>query len=152
QTGGGWTLDRSCLAASDGGELCASGDWPRRGLDVDGRGLPLALATPWLPARSDGRPWLLHGEIALDANVRAAGSGWRGNARLTSAQGGLKNSARARNDLIAYRELALDARFDPQRFDATLRAALNGDGRIDARVASGWDAHAPLSGEIALDT
>ncbi len=152
QTGGGWTLERSCLAAGDGGELCASGDWPRRGVDIDGRGLPLALATPWLPARSDGRPWLLHGEIALDANVRATGNGWGGSARVTSAQGGLKNSARARNDLVAYRQLVLDARFDPQRFDASLRAALNGDGRIDAHVASGWDAYAPLAGEIALDT
>jgi translocation and assembly module TamB len=152
QTGRGWTLARSCLAASDGGELCASGDWPRRGLDLAGRGLPLALATPWLPERSDGRPWLLHGEIALDANVRALGNGWRGSAKITSADGGLKNSARARRDLVAYEHLVLDASFDPQRFDATLGAALNSDGRIDAHVASGWDAYAPLAGEIALNT
>jgi translocation and assembly module TamB len=152
QTGNGWTLARSCLAAGGGGELCASGDWPRRGLDVAGRGLPLALATPWLPERSDGRPWLLRGEIALDANLRALGNGWRGSAKVTSAAGGLKNSARARDDLVAYGQLVLDARFDPQRFDATLRATLNGDGRIDAHVASGWDAYAPLSGRIALDT
>jgi translocation and assembly module TamB len=152
QTGGGWTLARSCLAASDGGDLCASGDWPRRGLDLAARGLPLTLATPWLPERSDGRPWLLHGEIALDANVRALGNGWRGSAKITSADGGLKNSARARRDLVAYERLVLDANFDPNRFDATLGAALNGDGRIDAHVASGWDAYAPLSGEIALNT
>jgi translocation and assembly module TamB len=152
QTGNGWTLARSCFASSGGGELCASGDWPRRGLDLNGHGLPLALATPYLPARTDGRPWLLHGEVALDANVRASGNTWRGTARLTSADGGLKNSERARNDLVAYEHLVLDASFDPQRFDATLGAALNGDGRIDAHVASGWDAYAPLSGEIALNT
>jgi translocation and assembly module TamB len=152
QTGNGWTLARSCLAASDGGELCASGDWPRRGLDLAGRGLPLTLATPWLPERSDGRPWLLHGEIALDANVRAQGNSWRGSAKVTSTDGGLKNSARSRRDLVAYERLVLDANFDPQRFDATLGAALNDDGRIDAHVASGWDAYAPLSGEIALNT
>jgi translocation and assembly module TamB len=152
QAGGGWTLSRSCLDATDGGTLCASGDWPRHGLDVEGHGLPLTLATPYLPERSDGRPWLLHGEIALTGNVRPVGNSWRGTAKVTSAEGGLKNSARARSDLIDYGNLVLDAGFDPQKLQATLGAALNGDGRIDARIATGWDAYAPLTGEVALNT
>lgn len=152
QAGNGWTLGRSCLDATDGGTLCASGNWPRHGLDVEGHALPLTLATPYLPERSDGRPWLLHGEIALTANVRPVGNSWRGTARISSAEGGLKNSARARNDLIDYRNLTLDASFDPQKLQATLGAAVNSDGRIDARIATGWDEYAPLSGEVALNT
>src|SRR5690606_24209562 len=65
QRGRNWTLSQSCFAASDGGALCASADWPGRGLAVEGHGLPLSLATPYLPERSDGRPWILRGEIAI---------------------------------------------------------------------------------------
>jgi translocation and assembly module TamB len=152
QHSGGWRIARTCLAASGGGTLCASGGWPRPGLQVEGRGVPLALAAPWLPARSDGRPWLLHGDFALDANVRPAGNAWRGTLRITSPQGGMRNSQRARNDLLDYRGLALDARFDAQRVEATLAAIVNDDGHLQARLATGWDAYAPLSGEVAFDT
>jgi translocation and assembly module TamB len=145
-------LSRACLASSGGGTLCASADWPRRGIDLDGHGLPLTLALPYLPEREDGRPWLLHGEIALTAQVRPVGNGWRGTAHATSADGGMKNSERSRRDLVAYDHLVLDATFDPQRLDAKLGAVLNGDGHIDAHVDTGWDAYAPLRGEIALDT
>jgi translocation and assembly module TamB len=152
QAGSSWTLSHGCLDATGGGTLCASGNWPRHGLDVEGHGLPLTLALPYLPERSDGRPWLLHGDIALTANVRPAGNSWRGTAKVTSAEGGLKNSKRARNDLIDYRDLVLDATFDPQKVQATLGAVLNDDGRVDARIATGWDAYTPLSGEVALNT
>jgi translocation and assembly module TamB len=145
-------LSNACLASSGGGTLCANADWPRRGLDVRGNGLPLTLLTPYLPARSDGRPWLLRGEIAIDGQLRPVGKAWRGNLRVTSASGGLKNSERARRELVAYDALAIDARFDPQRIGVTLGAGLNGDGRIDARIDTGWDAYAPLSGHVALDT
>ena len=145
-------LSNACLSSSDGGRLCASADWPRRGLDVTGDGLPLALLVPYLPEREDGRPWLLRGEFALDGQLRPAGNGWRGSARVTSAGGGMKNSERARRELVSYANLALEATFDAQRFDATLGATLNEDGRLDARIASGWDAYAPLSGELAFNT
>ena len=145
-------LSHACLASSSGGTLCATADWPRHGIDLDGAGLPLALALPYLPEREDGRPWLLHGAIAVTAQVRPLGNRWRGSARVTSANGGMQNSERARGELVAYDHLVLDATFDPQRLDATLGAVLNGDGRIDARVDTGWDAYAPLHGELALDT
>jgi len=152
QTRGQWTLTHSCFASSGGGTLCAAADWPRHGLDIDGHGLPLTLATPYLPARDDGRPWLLSGELAVAAQVRPLANGWHGTARVTSASGGMKNSERARRDLVAYTNLVLDATFDRQRLDAKLGAALNGNGRIDAHIATGWDAYAPLSGEVALNT
>src|SRR5690606_4443941 len=128
QTGNGWRLDVTCLAAADGGTLCASGDWPRQGLHVEGRGLPLTLATPYLPERSDGRPWLLHGEIALDLEVRRTGSSWRGEGSVVSAVGGLKNSARSRNDLVGYRDLVLVAHVDPARSPAGAHAGRSGAG------------------------
>jgi len=145
-------LSRACLASNAGGHLCADADWPRRGLNLRGEALPLALVVPYLPERQDGRPWLLNGEVALDARVVPAGNAWRGTATLASANGGLRNSARARRDFVGYRDLKLDASFDPQHVEAKLGAIFNGDGRIDARVATGWDAYAPLSGEVKVNT
>jgi translocation and assembly module TamB len=147
-----WTLSRSCFASGASATLCATADWPRRGVDIEGHGLPLTLATPYLPPRTDGRPWLLRGDIALAVQVRPVRNGWRGIARLSSASGGLRNSERARRDLVAYDQLQLDATFDPRHVDAKLGAGLNGNGRIDAHVATGWDAYAPLSGDLALRT
>ncbi len=141
-------LSQTCLHSAIGGALCASADWPRRGLDLRGNGLPLALASDWLPKRENGRPWAFDGNLDLDANLQPAGNAWRATATLTSASGGLRNRARARRNLFGYRDLRLDARFDPHRIDATLGAALDQDGRIDARVATGWDAHAPLDGTL----
>ncbi len=155
QRGGGWRIARTCVApVSDApsGALCASGGWPRPGLDVAGRDVPLALVAPWLPERSDGRPWALHGAFALDAHLAPAGNAWRGTLRLASPAGGMRNSQRSRNDLVDYRDLVLDARFDAQRLEATLSAAVNDDGHVQARVATGWDGYAPLSGEIRADT
>lgn len=153
QRGGGWRIARTCFApAIAGATLCATGGWPRPGLDVEGRDVPLALVAPWLPERGDKRPWALHGAFALDAHVQSAGNTWRGTLRLASPNGGMRNSQRSRNDLVDYRNLALDARFDAQRIEATLAAVVNDDGHLQARLATGWDAYAPLSGEIALDT
>lgn len=152
QAGGGWRIGGGCLAADDGGSLCARGGWPSPGLDIEGRGLPLALVAPYLPQRGDERPWVLHGEFALDAHLRAPGGRVLGHAQLVSAEGGLRNSRRSRSDLASYRDFRLQAEFDPQRIEATLGAVLNEDGRVDARIATGWDAYAPLSGELHVRT
>lgn len=145
------SLADTCLASSAGGSLCVSADWPRNGASVQGQGLPLALAQAYLPERSDGRPWLLSGEIAIDAQLRPVGNAWRGQARVSSGSGGLKFNERARTELLRYDDLELTATFTPQRLQAELGAVLLGDGRIDARIATGWDAYAPLVGEIALN-
>lgn len=152
QAGANWTLGRSCFASTAGGTLCAEANWPRGGVEVTGQGVPLALAAPYLPQREDGRDWLLNGDIALDARIRPTGDAWTGNARITSAQGGLRMSRRARRDLVGYRGLQLQAEFDPQRIQATLGTGLSDGGRIDARLATGWDDAAPLSGQVALNT
>ena len=150
--GNSGALSHACLASNAGGNLCADADWPRRGLTLRGAALPLALLVPYLPERSDGRPWLLNGEVALDARVVSAGNAWRGTATLASTNGGLRNSARARRDFVGYRDLKLDATFDPQHVEAKLGAIFNQDGRIDAHVATGWDEFAPLSGEVKVNT
>lgn len=152
QDGNAWTLTRSCFASSQGGSLCADAQWPGRGLTLTGEGLPLSLAEAYLPESQDGRRWRLNGAIALDATVRPAGNAWAGTARVRSAQGGLRMSERARNDLVGYRNLSLDAEFNPQRISATLASGLSDGGRVDARIATGWDDGAPLAGEVAIDT
>ncbi len=142
----------ACLVSSSGGSLCATADWPRRGVELKGHGLPLLLAQPYLPERSDKRPWILRGEIALDGELRPAGNGWRGSFNLASAGGGLKFSERARRELVRYNALSLKASFDTQKLNAELRSGFNDDGRIEATLNTGWDAYAPLSGNIAVDT
>ncbi|HSM12284.1 MAG TPA: translocation/assembly module TamB domain-containing protein, partial [Lysobacter sp.] len=150
--GGNGRLGRACLASTAGGSLCASADWPRRGVTVAGRGLPLALVEAYLPKPEDGRAWLLRGELAIDAQLRPVGNAWRGEATITSAGGGLRMSERARRDLVGYQDLRLQATFDPQRLQAELTAALEKGGRIDARIATGWDAYSPLVGQVELAT
>ncbi len=144
----------SCFATVDAnvaGELCADIDWPTRA-DVRAAALPLALVAPYLPERERGQAWHLRGAIDLDAQVRPRGGAWAGTARLRSAEGGVSADARGRRELLGYRGLVLDARFDPQRIEADLASALTPDGRVAARIATGWDGDAPLQGTIDIDT
>ena len=167
QRGAGWTLQQparwswdgangalsqACLRSSGGGDLCANADWPRRGLDLQGSKLPLALVSPYLPERDDGRPWIFNGEADIAAQLRPAGNAWRGTATLTSARGGIRNTQRARRDLVGYRDLKLEASFDPHRIEASANAVLDDDGTLAARIATGWDEHAPLDGSLKLAT
>lgn len=148
------TLSNACLSSGAGGSLCANADWPRRGLDVDANDLPLAMIVPYLPAKppGGGRQWLLRGAVDIDAQVRPVGAAWRGTAKVTSATGGLRFSPRARREVVRYSNLQLDATFDPRGIDARLQSTVMEDGRLAARVATGWDAYAPLDGELVFDT
>jgi translocation and assembly module TamB len=157
----GWQLASSCFRneSSGGGDasgsLCASADWPAR-LDVRGEALPLTWLAPYidsgLPARDARTRWELSGVAEFDARIRGVGASWVGTAQLRSASGGLAQRSRTRRDVVAYRDLRADARFGPQRIDLTLDAGLRGEGSLRARVATGWDADAPLSGEVVIDT
>src|SRR3546814_16741260 len=89
-------------------------------------GLPLSLAAPYLPERSDGRPWVLRGEIAIDGRLRPVGNAWQGDVTVTAADGGLRLSPHARRDVIGYSNLSLAAAFNPQRIEATPTIASNG--------------------------
>ncbi len=146
------TLEPACLASTAGGSLCVNADWPRRGLSVVGEGLPVALIEPYLPEREHRQPWLLRGEIAIDAHIRPVGNGWDGQARITSPGGGIRNSERSRTELLSYENLALTATFRPQGIEAEFGTGFNGDGRIDASLRTGWDTWSPLSGQLSLNT
>ena len=150
--GAAWTLSPSCFVAAGGGSLCAQAQWPRRGLQLEAVQLPLSLVAPYLPEREGGRRWTLRGAIDLDASLRPAGRAWQGQLALRSAEGGLRSSERSRRDLLQYRDLQLDATFDPARLEASVAGVVNDDGRVGARVATGWDAGSPLSGRIRVDT
>lgn len=150
--GGNVVQAQACLQAGGGGTLCTDVDWPRRGLQVQGSQLPLTLLTPYLPVGSDGKPWVVHGEVGVRASLMPAGAAWQGTAHLTSAEGGLRNRARARRDLLGYRNLALATRFDAHRIEAELTTGLDQAGQLEARIATGWEAHAPLQGRLTLGT
>lgn len=145
-------LASSCFATADrAASLCADIDWPTRA-DVRGEAVPLGLLAAYLPEREDGREWLLRGDIDVDAQVRPNGASWQGTARVRSAEGGLALDARGRREILGYADLDLDARFDPQRIEADLTSALRPNGRVVAKIATGWDDYAPLSGDIEIDT
>jgi translocation and assembly module TamB len=154
----GWQLSSSCfrndMREADVGSLCASADWPSR-LDIRGEALPLTWLMPYLepalPARDARARWALSGTVDLNAQIRGVGASWAGTAQLRSASGGLSQQVRARRDVVAYRDLNADARFDAQGIQATLEAGLRGEGRLRARIATGWGAEAPLAGEVAID-
>lgn len=147
-----WRLPTSCFAAADPDlRLCADIDWPQRA-DLRGEALPLNLLAPYLPAPERGRRWSLRGTLDLDAQFRPQGDSWTGEAKLHSEAAALALDARDRGEVLAVRDLRLDARFDPHRFDAELAAVLAPDGRVVARIDSGWDADAPLRGEVDVDT
>lgn len=152
QTASGWSLEPACLASSVGGRLCASADWPRQGLVIDGQALPLALVGPYLPVQEGGRPWFLDGKIDVDGRLRPAGNAWQGHLNVSSATGALRTGPRSRRDVLSYSGLALQAEFDPGRIDANLGLGFNGNGRINARLRTGWDAWAPLEGELTAAT
>ncbi|MGO4779677.1 translocation/assembly module TamB, partial [Lysobacter sp. 2RAB21] len=71
---------------------------------------------------------------------------------VSSSGGGLKFSERSRRELVRYNELSLKASFDPNKLNAEIKAGFNDDGRIEATVSTGWDAFAPLAGNVAVDT
>ncbi len=152
QQGNAWTLSQTCLSSSAGGQLCASADWPRQGVAFEGNGLPLALVEPWLPADSAGREMKVRGAIDLEGRIRPQGGRWQGNMQVTSSEGGLRLGVSGRRELITYGGFGLDVAFDPSRIEFALGADLNGSGRVDARLATGWEDDAAVSGELRLNT
>ena len=140
-------LDDACLATAAGDSLCASADWPREGIRVKGNALPLALIEPWLPP-NEGRPLRLRGALDMDAWLQPRGHAWAGEVHLASPEGGLRIGDKTRDEIVRYDQFSFDATFDPAKIKARLGSGFKGDGYIDATVATGWEASAPLQGEI----
>ena len=143
-------------------DICLVGGGPR--LCVAGNGgadgslaaryrieqLPLALivklASPDAPFKADG---MIGGNGDIQ---RSANGSLSGNATLNSAQGSVAYPDNANQPLLSYTALALDAQLSPQSTRATLRAALDHDGRLDGEVSlSGAPGSAQaLSGRVDL--
>jgi len=143
-------------------EICLAGDGPR--LCVAGSGgadgalgahyrieqLPIALlvklGAPDAPFRAEG---LLAGRGEVR---RGANGALDGNATISSDKGSIAYPDNANQPLLAYTGLALDATLSPQSTHATLRAALDHDGKLDGDVTlSGAPGSAQaLSGHVDL--
>jgi translocation and assembly module TamB len=67
---------------------------------------------------------------------------------LASPDGGLRIGDKTRDEIVRYDQFSFDATFDPAKIKARLGSGFKGDGYIDATVATGWEASAPLQGEI----
>ncbi len=145
--GAAFTLSDACLGNTGGGALCAKADWPRQGLSVHADALPLTLIHPWLP-QNNGRPLILRGNLALDANVRPRGAAWEGQIHLASLEGGLKLGNNARGEIITYDNFTFDTQFNPQRIQARLGTGFKGNGYVDATVNTGWDEFSPMKGDL----
>ncbi|WP_419403442.1 translocation/assembly module TamB domain-containing protein [Stenotrophomonas rhizophila] len=148
--GSTFTLTDTCLGAATGGALCASANWPRDGLKVRGDALPLALVQPWLPPQS-GRRLHLRGEITLDGQIRPRGNAWEGSARIASLEGGIRLGDNARGELVRYDQFSATLDMTPAQINAKLGVGFQGNGFVDAKVQTGWDANAPLNGELYLN-
>lgn len=156
---GNGSVTPTCLRTTSGGRLCVQGDWPRRGLDVQGTGLSMALLQGYLPEREGGGRWRMHGEVALDAQLRPAPGGrWVGRVDIRSVSGGLAPLRRRASgrpsppDVMRYDTLVVHADFDPAGLRATLGAGFDGQGRVDARYATGWVADSASSGTLTIAT
>jgi len=148
--GGTFTLADTCLGAATGGALCASANWPREGLAVGGDALPLALVQPWLPPNS-GRRMYLRGEVNLDARIRPRGNAWEGLVEVRSPEGGIRLGDNARGELLRYDQFSIKLDMNPSRIEGYLGVGFQGNGFVDARVQTGWDANAPLTGQLYLN-
>ncbi|MBD7954570.1 translocation/assembly module TamB [Stenotrophomonas sp. Sa5BUN4] len=148
--GSNYSLTETCLAPATGGALCVHANWPREGLVVRGDALPLTLVQPWLPPTS-GRRIFLRGEVTMDAQIRPRGNAWEGNVEVRSAEGGVRLGDNARGELLKYDQFSIKLDMTPARIDGFLGMGFQGNGFVNAKVQTGWDASAPLNGELYLN-
>ena len=144
----------------DAQEICLAGSGPR--LCVAGNGgadgalaaryrieqLPIALL---VKLGAPDAPLCAEGVLAGHGEVRRGSNGaLDGSATIGSDSGSVAYPDNANQPLLAYTGLALDATFSPQATRATLRAALDHDGRIDGDVTLGgpFGATQSLSGKL----
>jgi len=123
-----------CLAGG-GPKLCVAGSGGTDGA-VAARyrieALPLALI---MKLASPGAPLRVEGAIAGNGDIHRDASGaLNGKATIASDKGSVAYPDNANQPLIAYTGLALDANLSPQSTHATVRAALDHDGKIDGDV------------------
>ncbi|MFA0924857.1 translocation/assembly module TamB domain-containing protein [Xanthomonas fragariae] len=157
--GAAFTLSDTCVSSATGGALCASANWPSEGMVVHADALPLSLVQPWLP-KQEGRQIYLRGELSLDGSFKPRGNAWEGAFRIASPEGGIRLGQTRyaavagnpnRGELLRYDQFSVQADFTPQQIQAKLGIGFQGAGFVDAKFNTGWDAYAPLNGELYLN-
>lgn len=148
--GSRYTLGDACLGSETGGALCVGADWPREGLHLRGDALPLALVQPWLPPNA-GRRMYLRGELTLDGRLRPRGKAWEGHFKAVSREGGIRLGDNARGELVRYDNFNTNFDLQPSGIHGYLGVGFQGDGFIDARVQTGWEPNAALTGELYMN-
>lgn len=143
-------------------EICLAGGGPR--LCVAGNGgadgalaaryrieqLPLALITK---LAAPDAPFKADGIIAGNGDIRRDAKGaLNGTAAITSDKGSVAYPDNATQPLLSYTGFAVNAQLAPQSTHATVRAALDHDGKLDGEVTlSGAPGSAQgLSGRVDL--
>jgi translocation and assembly module TamB len=109
--------------------------------------LILRLAAPDSPVR-------LRGEIGGEGEFKRVGSGALvGTAKIASSEGRLFYGNETNQPALSYTDFAIDATLDAQSTRASVRAALNNDGKLDGRVTLSGAAGSPqqLDGQIQLE-
>lgn len=132
---GSANLAELCLTAGDP-LLCISGNYDQAGnLDASYRlhAVPLTLVMDAvgnndMPVSAEG---MLEGNGKIHRN--AAGS-LTGNATVTSPQGRVIYNEHPDQPALTYNGLALNATLAPGNQQVTMRAAINGNGRLDGQV------------------
>src|SRR5690606_38658931 len=133
--------------------LCVAGQGARDGtLDARYRldHLPLRLvvrlAAPDSPVR-------MRGEIGGEGTgTRSGAGGPSGSARLASPEGSASYAGGTNQPLLSYTGFVIDAQFAPQSTTASVRAALDHEGRLDGRVivSGAADGAQTLAGNVEL--
>ncbi len=119
--------------------------------------LPLALVQPWAPPQS-GRRIYLRGDVSLDAQIRPRGAAWEGHVEVRSKEGGVRLGENrntvgdtTRGELVRYDQFSLKLDMTPSSIKGYLGMGFQGNGFVDAKMQTGWEASAPLNGELYLN-
>nr|WP_225737356.1 translocation/assembly module TamB domain-containing protein [Dyella acidiphila] len=147
---GSASMTQLCLTAGDP-LLCLSADYDQGGnLDASYQlhAVPLTLIAD--AAGNASVPFSAQGTLEGNGKLHRNAAGvLTGNASITSAQGRFTYNEHPDQPVLSYTDLALNAKLAPGNQQISLRAALNGHGRLNGQ-ASITGAQQTLSGDVGL--
>jgi translocation and assembly module TamB len=147
---GAASLSELCLTAGDP-LLCISGNYDKGGnLDASYQwhAVPLTLIVD--AAGSADLPFSADGLLEGNGKIRRNAAGvLTGSASITSPQGRFTYNEHPEQPALTYSGLAVNATLAPGNQQVTVRAALNGNGRLDGQ-ASILGAQETLAGDIGV--
>jgi translocation and assembly module TamB len=147
---GNASLSQLCLTAGDP-LLCLTASYDKAGnLDASYKlhAVPLTLVVDALG--SADVPFTTEGMLEGNGEIRRNAAGnLTGNASITSPQGHFTYNEHPDQPVLSYTGLALNAALSPGNQQITLRAALNGNGRLDGHIGI-TGAQETLGGQIGL--